>query len=171
MHPLIFEQRIVPQRDKMFRFSLRILGNSEDARDLVQDALLKIWSQHTDLEVVQNAEAWCMRVVKNLCIDRLKAGKIRAEAAKNIQKDNETGYPTPYQEAERKDNMEIIRKLIDDLPEKFKMIIHLRDIEEFSYKEMADIMEISMEEVKVNLFRARKLLKDKLIKNHEYGLS
>lgn len=171
MHPLIFEQRIIPQRDKMFRFALRILGNTEDARDLVQDALLKIWSQHAHLSEIQNAEAWCMQVVKNLCLDRLKAVKVRVEATKNIQKENETGYPTPYQETERKDSMEKVRKLISDLPEKFRMIIHLRDMEEFSYKEIAEIMELSMEEVKVNLFRARKMLKDKLIKNHEYGLS
>lgn len=156
----------------MFRFALHLLGNPEDARDIVQDAFLKIWNQQKEFHQVENMEAWCMRVVKNLCLDKLKAGKVRKEAIKSIQMNQRTEYSVnPYQQAEKEESMKRIRKLIDELPEKFRMIIHLRDIEEFSYKEIADIMELSMDEVKVNLFRARKLLKDKLIKNHEYGVS
>lgn len=170
MHPLVFEQQVFPQRDKMFRFALRMLGNVEDAKDLVQDAMLKIWNQKTTWNEVQNAEAWCLQIIKNLCLDRLKAGKIRLDARRNLVEDKEE-YATPYQQMEKKDNLERVRNLINNLPEKFRMTIHLRDVEGFSYKEISEILECSMDEVKINLFRARKMLKDYLIKNHEYGLS
>lgn len=166
-----FEQRVFPQRDKMFRFALRMLGNTEDAKDLVQDAMLKIWNQKTKWSDIQNTEAWCLQIIKNLCLDPLKAGKIRSEANKILQKEDNVEYSTPYRQMEKKDIMEGIRLLISHLPEKFRMTLHLRDIEEFSYKEIAEIMECSLDEVKVNLFRARKMLKDQLIKNHEYGVS
>jgi RNA polymerase sigma-70 factor (ECF subfamily) len=172
MQPRIFEQQVVPKRDKMFRFALRLMGNQEDARDIVQDAFLKIWNQQRQLYEVENMEAWCMRIVKNLCLDSLKAGKVRKEAIKSVQMNQSDDYTAnPYQQAEKEDNMNRIKRLIDELPEKFQMIIHLRDIEEFSYKEIMEMMELSLDEVKVNLFRARKMLKDKLIKNHGYGLS
>lgn len=171
MQSWIFEQQVVSKRDKMFRLALRLMGNPEDARDMVQDAFLKIWNQQKQPHEVENMEAWCMRIVKNLCLDSLKAGKVRKEAIKNIQISHGSDSVTPYQQAEKEDNMNRIRKLIDGLPEKYRMIIHLRDIEEFSYKEIMEILELSMDEVKINLFRARKMLKDKLIKNHEYGLS
>lgn len=172
MQPWIFEQQVVPKRDKMFRFALRLMGNPEDARDIVQDAFMKIWNQQKQPYEIENMEAWCMRIVKNLCLDNLKAGKVRKEVIKSIQMNQRSDCAVnPYQQVEKEDNMIRIRKLIDELPEKFRMIIHLRDIEEFSYKEIMEIMELSMDEVKINLFRARKILKDKLIKNHEYGLS
>ncbi len=171
MQSWIFGQLVVSKRDKMFRLALRLMGNPEDARDMVQDAFLKIWNQQKQPHEVENMEAWCMRIVKNLCLDSLKAGKVRKEAIKNIQISHGSDSVTPYQQAEKEDNMNRIRKLIDGLPEKYRMIIHLRDIEEFSYKEIMEILELSMDEVKINLFRARKMLKDKLIKNHEYGLS
>lgn len=172
MQQWVFEQQVLTRRDKMFRFALRLIGNPEDARDIVQDAFLKIWNQQKQPHEVENMEAWCMRIVKNLCLDSLKAGKVRKEAIKSIQRNQSIEYTVnPYQQAEKEDTMKRIKQLIDELPEKFRMIVHLRDIEEFSYKEIMEIMELSMDEVKVNLFRARKMLKDKLIKNHEYGLS
>ncbi|HEX5554797.1 MAG TPA: sigma-70 family RNA polymerase sigma factor [Chitinophagaceae bacterium] len=171
MHHGIYEQQVVSARDKMFRFALRLLKNTEDARDVVQDALVRIWDQREKLEGVENPEAWCMQVTKNLCLDRFKAGKRRSAAAQNIQPGESSIDPTPYEQVERKDRMERIRKMIDALPDKFRMIIHLRDVEGFSYKEISVIMELSMDEVKVNLFRARKALKDNLTKNKVYGIS
>lgn len=167
----IFKQQVVSARDKMFRFALRMLGNAEDARDTVQDALLRIWKQKEKLEGIENMEAWCMQVTKNLCLDRFKANKIRLAAVRNIQQDGNTTTGTPYRQIEQKERMDSIRKMIDELPEKFKMTIQLRDVEGFSYKEIADILEMSMNEVKVNLFRARKALREKITKNNIYELS
>ena len=154
----------------MFRFACRMLGNSEDARDTVQDALLKIWGQKEHLKNIKNPEAWCMQIIKNLCLDRHKSKKVRTEAAKDIKEIQNGNAVTPYQYAERRDNMDKVKKAIDGLPEKFRMVIHLREVEEFSYKEISEVLNWSVDEVKINLFRARKLLKDQFVKNKLYGL-
>lgn len=153
----------------MFRFALRLLGDAEDARDAVQDALLRIWEDRERLKEIKNGEAWSMQITKNLCLDRLKARKIR-KRDRGLHKEDVNGE-TPYQLTERQDRLENVRKMIGALPEKYKMAIHLRDIEGFSYQEMADILNWSMDEVKINLFRARKKLKEQCIKSKSYGLS
>lgn len=171
MHHPIFERYVLPAKDKMFRFACRMLGNPDDARDTVQDALLKIWNQKEQLNQINNPEAWCMQVTRNLCLDRFKSQKIRKNAAHDIKASQQDKVRTPYEDMERKDNVEKVRKLIDNLPEKFRMIIHLREVEGYAYKEIAEALEMSMEEVKVGLFRARKLLKENFVKNKAYGLS
>lgn len=169
-HP-VYEQQIVPASGKMFRFARKILGDSEEAKDVVQDGLLRIWAQRDKLSKVDNPEAWGMQVIKNLCLDRLKAGVIRKKVASQLGKQEHTSYPTPYQQVEAKSEMARVAGMIEALPERFRMIIHLREVEEYSYKEIASIMELSMAEVKVNLFRARQELKKKLTENITYGLS
>jgi RNA polymerase sigma-70 factor (ECF subfamily) len=169
-HP-VYEQQIVPASGKMFRFARKILGDSEEAKDVVQDGLLRMWAQRERLSEVDNPEAWGMQVIKNLCLDRLKAGVIRQKVTRQLGKQEHTSYPTPYQQVEAKSEMARVAGVIDTLPERFRMIIHLREVEEYSYKEIASIMEWSMAEVKVNLFRARQELKKKLTENTTYGLS
>lgn len=171
MHHLIFERSVLSVKDKMFRFACRMLGNTEDAQDTVQDALVKIWRQKDQLDTINNPEAWCMQITKNLCLDRHKAQKIKMTAVKDIKIIQEDSVKTPYEQAEQKDNIEKVRKIIGELPEKPRMIIHLREVEGYSYKEIATILELSLEEVKIGLFRARKLLKDQFVKNRAYGLS
>lgn len=171
MQHLVFEQQIVPASGKMFRFARKILGNEEDAKDVVQDGLLRIWDQRKRLSQIDNPEAWGMQIIKNLCLDRLKAGLIRQKAAQQLGQQGSTPYPTPYQQAETKSEIARLAGIIQELPERFRMIIHLREVEAYSYKEIASIMALSMAEVKVNLFRARQMLKKKLTENTPYGLS
>jgi RNA polymerase sigma-70 factor (ECF subfamily) len=171
MHHFLFERYVLAVKDKMFRFACSMLGNTEDARDTVQDALMKIWSQKEQLAGIHNPEAWCMQITKNLCLDRYKALKVRMDAVKHIKALQEETVRTPYDHTERKDKIERVRKIMNELPEKPRMIIHLREVEGYSYKEIADILGQSMEEVKTGLFRARKLLKERIVKNKAYGLS
>lgn len=171
MHHLLFERHVLAAKDKMFRFACSMLGNKDDAKDAVQDAMVKIWNQKELLADIRNPEAWCMQVTRNLCLDRYKAVKIRRQATEKIKALQEEKVPTPYDRAEQKDRVEKLRQLINELPEKAKMVIHLRDVEGYSYKEIGEILGISLDEVKINIFRARKLLKDQLIKNKAYGFS
>lgn len=171
MHHLIFERYVLPSKDKMFRFACSLLGNEEDARDAVQDALMKVWNQKEQLNDIRNPEAWCMQITKNLCLDRHKALKVRMEGAKQIKGLQDGAVRTPYDQMESKDHVEKVRQMMETLPEKAKMILHLREVEGYAYKEIAAVLGLSMDEVKTGLFRARKLLKDSLIKNQVYGLS
>src|SRR6478752_4553503 len=67
-----FQTRVFPVKNKLFRFAFRMLGSSEEAKDVVQEVFIKIWNGRDQLEGIQNMEAWCMRITKNLSLDRLR---------------------------------------------------------------------------------------------------
>lgn len=171
MHQQIFQQQVLPVRDKLFRLSFRLLGNTEDAKDVVQEVMLRVWHHRKQMEEYKSIEAWCMQIAKNLCLDKLKSREVRQKSRPQpMGQEPADDGSTPLQYTERQQQRLQLRALMDRLPAKQQMTLHLRDIEGFSYKEIAEITAMSMEEVKVNLFRGRKALKELLLKIHSYGL-
>ncbi len=164
-----FTKRILPIKDKLYRFSLRIVGNVAEAEDVVQEVLIKIWSKHQEMAQYQNVEAWCMKLTKNLSIDKLRSKHNRVGMLPESY-ELTSKASTPEELLQAKDTVAQIRTLIAELPEKQQMIIQLRDIEEMSYQEIAVALEISMDQVKTNLFRARKKIRAQLINTESYGL-
>jgi RNA polymerase sigma factor (sigma-70 family) len=77
---------------------------------------------------------------------------------------------TPHERTEIHENMQQLNEMIAALPEKQRQVIHLRDIEGYSYNEICDILELDMNQVKVNLFRARNTVREKFVKINAYGL-
>ena len=165
-----FESKVLPVKDKLFRFALKIVKDEEEAKDIVQEVLIRVWDQRTRLDEFNNTEAWCMRVTRNLSIDRLKSKHI--SKTNNLKEDFDIveSQKSPLEKLEMGDLMSRIRQFIEGLPEKQKRIIHLRDIEGFSYKEIGKILEIDINQVKVNLFRARKSVKENLLNITAYGI-
>lgn len=166
-----FTNRVLPVKNKLFRFALRFIGNEDEAKDIVQEVFIKVWNKREDIDQLQNVEAWCMRITRNLSLDKLKSRYHKdteginegVELSQNTQK-------TPYTVAESNDTMDTIDKFISSLPDKQKQVIQLRDIEGYSYKEISEIMDIDINQVKVNLFRARKSVKENLLNINAYGL-
>ncbi len=118
---------------------------------------------------VKNVEAWCMRMTKNLSIDKLRSKhKKVAQLSDAIIIKEKTA--NPHQATEMNDTISQVEKLMEALPEKQRMVMQLRDIEGMQYQEIADILQISMEQVKVNLFRARKQIRTQLINTESYGI-
>ncbi len=165
-----FQTRVLPVKNKLFRFALRFLGNEDEAKDIVQEVFVRVWNGRDQMNEVQNWEAWCMRITKNLSLDR-----IRAITRKQTQPIEE-GYGvrqdalTPLESTEMQESMKRISELIAALPEKQRQVIHLRDVEGYSYNEICEIMELDMNQVKVNLFRARTAVREKMTKINAYGL-
>jgi len=158
---LDFQQRVLPVKNKLYRFALRLLGNGQEAEDVVQEVMVKVWIKRQEMHTYLNMEAWCMRLTKNLSLDRLRARK-RAFDSLPEKLEMAASMPTPDVQAEHNDLLALVHETIEQLPEKQKMVIQLRDIEGYTYKEIAEIMEVSMEQVKVNLFRARQRVKKRL---------
>jgi len=155
----------------MFRFAKRIVRNEEDATDIVQESFLRIWKNKQKLNTVENKEAWCMRITKNIALDKLKSGHVKHIQPYPDHFDVSTSLKeSPEDIAEKKDLTGSMRKIISMLPENYQQVIHLRDIEGYSYKEISDIMEVDMSNVKIYLFRARKEIRDQLTKLVNYGL-
>jgi RNA polymerase sigma factor (sigma-70 family) len=166
----MFEARVLPVKNKLFRFAFRLLGSSEEAKDVVQEVFIKVWNGRENMTEIENMEAWCMRITKNLSLDRLRSKQRRATSPLEETFDIQNDSLTPHETTEIGESMNKINQFIAALPEKQRQVIHLRDIEGYSYNEICDILELDMNQVKVSLFRARNAVREKLLKINAYGL-
>ena len=169
MQELSFREDILPLKDKLFRLALRITLNRAEAEDIVQDALIKVWSKREEWKEWESIEAYCLIVTKNLSIDRLQKKDNQTEAL-SAENDKATHDKNPHEELIGNEQMFLIHRLMNQLPEKQRTIMHLRDIEGKNYKEIAALLDISEEQVKVNLFRARQKIKQWYLEIDKYGL-
>ncbi len=167
MDQLEFKEFVQANQDKLFRFALRLIPKEDDAKDIVQDVLIKIWDRRNELSKIENIDGWMFTVTRNLCIDRIRARKVHLDI--NTQVQVEDKQDNPHEQSSKNQLLGLMRKLIDEMPEKQKLVIHLRDIEGLSYDEIAESCGIPLAQVKVNLHRARLSLKEKILKSGLYG--
>ena len=163
-----FNSRIIPVRNKLYRFALKFMKNKQEAEDIVQDVLVKIWNQQNIIDELLNFEAWCMKLVRNQSLDRLKSSHYKNSQLK-IDPETESLTHSPYQHTEDSNRINIIHRLIGSLPEKQQEVVHLRDVEGYSYLDIAEITGMDVNMVKVYLFRARNTIKTKLLNIEAYG--
>jgi RNA polymerase sigma-70 factor (ECF subfamily) len=153
----------------MYRFAQRLLKDDEEAKDIVQEAMIRVWNKRDEMHTYLNMEAWCMRIVRNLSLDRIKSKQYNSDRLDNTYNLSAPGV-NPEQKTEIDNTMENIHNFIASLPDKQRHIMQLRDIEGFSYKEIGDILNLDANNVKVNLFRARKSVRENLLNINAYGL-
>jgi RNA polymerase sigma factor (sigma-70 family) len=161
-----FEALTKSVKNKLYRFALRITRDNAEAEDVVQEVFIKAWHRLNDLPNIQNPEAWCMTLTKNLSLDKIKSKHRRTEEIGEMLQITDS-QSTPYEAAASSDTVSIIQKWMQDLPEKQRLVMHLRDIEEMSYEEIANILEMPMPQVKVNLHRARTAIKERILATDE----
>jgi RNA polymerase sigma factor (sigma-70 family) len=159
---MIFEELTKGVKNKLYRFALRITGDNAEAEDVVQEVFIKAWQRLNDLPNIQNAEAWCMTVTKNLALDKLRSKHRRTKEIGEILQLTDCNS-TPYETVAGNDIIQKIRQWMKDLPEKQQLVMHLRDIEDKTYDEIAAILEMPMPQVKVNLHRARTTIRERIL--------
>ena len=165
-----FKTRVLPVKNKLFRFAYRLVNSEEEAKDIVQDVMIKVWNNRENMDQTRNMEAWCMTLTRNLSLDRLKSKHLGHQEIET-QYDLANPLATPYRSTEMSDTMHRVNELIEGLPSKQKQIIILRDVEGMTYKEISKVLEIDINQVKVNLFRARRSVRENLTEINSYGLS
>ncbi len=169
MQEISFRNDILPLKDKLFRLGLRITLDRAEAEDVVQDTMIRVWNKRDEWQQFESVEAYCLIVAKNLAIDRSqKKDAQNVELSPEMAEEADTSGP--YDRLVNNERMKIIHRLIDELPEKQRLIMQLRDIEGESYKDIAKVLQLTEEQVKVNLFRARQKVKQRYIEIDEYGL-
>ena len=169
MQEISFRDDILPVKDKLFRLALRITFDRAEAEDVVQDTMIRVWNKREEWTQFGSIEAYCLTVAKNLAIDRSQKKEAQnVELTPEMEEESEASGP--YDQLINKERMSIIHRLINELPEKQRLIMQLRDIEGESYKEIAKILNLTEEQVKVNLFRARQKVKQRYLEIDEYGL-
>ena len=153
---------LTPYKNKMFRYAFSIVGNRFEAEDVVQEAMIKIWKRMDKFSQIDNKEAWVITIVRNLAIDKIRAKKKKQTSDINDYFHISDNAPSPDIKLEQKDAVRKVAEIMNTLQETQREIITLRDIEGYTYQEIADIMDLKVDQVKVYLFRARKILREKL---------
>lgn len=159
---------INPVKDKMYRMALRLLTSKEAAEDATQEVILKLWNRREKIKSYVNVEAFAMTVTKNYCLDQLKSKQ--NSNLRIVHQNYESNNISLQKEIEVNDEMEWLGRIVASLPEQQKLIFQLRDIEQYEYEEIAKIMEMNQTAIRVNLSRARKAIREKLLKKHNYGI-
>lgn len=172
MDKISFRNDILPLKNKLFRLAQRITLNNADAEDIVQETLIKVWKKRDSWDKIESIEAFCYSICRNLALDRIRRADNYSESLDETHSQAaDTSYRSnPEEQVLQSDRVKLVKDLIDQLPEKQKSVIQLRDFEGKSYKEIAAVMQMTDEQVKVTLFRARQTIKKKFLETEDYGL-
>lgn len=166
MDAVTFKEKYIPYHQKLYRVAYRLLEDARDAEDIVQEAYIKLWNKRDELMQVTNSEAYCVILLRNLCLDFLRAKK------KNLfQSTEDTVISDNFalsDEIETIDEIKHIETIIGLLPEKQRKIIRLRHFDDYSNEEIEEIMGLTSVNVRVLMSRARKRIKE-LFNNYNYG--
>lgn len=162
MRQIDFRYDLLPLKNRLFRLALRITLDHAEAEDIVEDTLLRVWSKREEMEEVENLEAYCLTICRNLALDRSAKKEAQNVSLDAQPYDTVDLSPDPQAQMEQAERLEIVRRIFATLPERQRTILQLRDIEGKSVRETADIMQMSEGNVKVMLHRARQLLRQRL---------
>ncbi len=164
-----FLSTVMPFKDKVYRLAKRLLVSSEEAEDATQELFMKLWNRKEKLSSYKSVEAFAMTMTKNYCFDRLKSKQAsNMSLVHSNYKENGTSLD---RKTELNDSVSIVHQLIAKLPEQQRMIIQLRDVEDYEYEEIGKVLDIKPTAVRVALSRARKKIREQLIKQHNYGIN
>lgn len=165
-----FQTEAMPHQSALFNYALKIVRNSDDAQDLVQETYYKAYKNYHQFNEGTNSKAWMFMILKNTFINNYR--KLKKEPAK-LDYDEIEGFYESIKSDQVNDNnldLDFYNNLFDDdlstalakLPEKMKEVFLLCDIEEYSYEEIAEIVNIPVGTVRSRLHRARKILQEEL---------
>ena len=167
MREINFQRDVLPLKDKLFRVAFRITLQREEAEDIVQETLLRAWSRRQELREVDSIEAFCITIARNLALDG-REKKVNQHVELTEEYDSPSAS-TPYDQLEERERLSLLSRFIQSLSEPQRDIFHLRDVEGKSYQEIAEILHLTEEQVKVYLFRARQKIKQQFMKTDGYG--
>lgn len=166
-----FEDEIIPHLDAMYNFALRLTSDPNDAEDLVQDTIVKAFRFFSSYEKGTNAKAWLFRILKNSYINNYRK---KSKQPNQVDYDEVSSFYETIR-ADRTDTSDLedrmFRELIDDdisnaleeLPEDFRTVVLLCDVEDFTYEEIANMLDVPIGTIRSRLHRGRNLLKAQLM--------
>ena len=170
MKKVSFRNDVLPLKNELFRLALRITLNRAETEDIVQDTLIKVWNRRYEWENIDSIKAFSLTVCRNLSLDRIKKKENNNDSLEDVKVAEPLASSNPQDRMIEEDKISLVKQIVDALPEKQRSCMQLRDFEGKAYKEIAEILEISEEQVKVNIFRARQTVKQKYLKLDNYGL-
>lgn len=164
-----FTQRILPVQGRLFRLAQMFLRNREEAEDAIQDVFLRLWTNRQQLESYQSVEALAVQMTKNLCLDRLKSHDKQKTSRDADMVAMHAADVSPYRQVENSDSAGLMHRLINELPEQQRLVLHLRDVEEYTLEEIEEVTGLSNANIRTILSRARQKLRENYLKAENYG--
>lgn len=161
MENISFRTTVLPLSDRLFRLALRITMNRAEAEDVVQDTLLKVWEQRNEWEQIDSLEAFALTICRNRALDVTKRAGRNNTSLDKIDSVQPSIFNL-HSSIEEREQLSLVRKFMDELPEVQRSIMLLRDIEGKTYQEIAQTLDISETQVKVYLHRARTKIKERI---------
>lgn len=168
MNKTEFTDLVLPFKDKLFRLAKRILVSKDEADDAVQEVFLKLWKGKESIENYKSPEAFAITMTKNYCLDRLKS---KQASNLKIVHSNYQNSENIERKIEANDGVELVFKIMETLPEQQKIVLQLRDVEQFEFSEIAKMLDSNETAIRVALSRARKTVRDAMIKKYNYGIT
>ncbi len=162
-----FEDLVHRLARKLYGFAYRILRNQEEAEDAVQEVFIKLWKRREKLHEYQSIDALAITMTKNYCIDVIRKHKKMTLDDQHKQEQLITGIATPYEEVVSKETGSILRMIISRLPVNFRELITMKEIDGLSYEEIAVKTGQNINTLRVNIARARRLVRDEF-NNYQY---
>jgi RNA polymerase sigma factor (sigma-70 family) len=157
-----FEELAIPLFDSLYNFARWLAQNQNDAEDLVQETYLKAFRSYASFEPGTNFRAWIFQILKNTFLGSCSKLERRMTLAMDSEEDLPTTSATPESLLIELSDIEAVRSAIEQLPVIFREVILLSDVEDASYREIAEILSIPIGTVMSRLARARKMVRASL---------
>jgi RNA polymerase sigma-70 factor (ECF subfamily) len=154
----MYRQWVDEYQNQAWTLARYLLKDASEAEDACQEAFVKLWKNQDSIDP-DKVKPWLMKVTRNGCLDRLRRRHPTEELAEWRDTDE---APGPMQGAHQRDLSRWLKKSINGLQEPYRSLVVLRDIHQHSYEEVANVLELSLSQVKVYLHRARKQLREQL---------
>ncbi|GKS10856.1 ECF RNA polymerase sigma factor SigW [Paenibacillus chitinolyticus] len=173
-----FEELVNLYKDKIFHLAYRMLGNKQEAEDAVQDTFLRVYNNLDRYDENQKFSTWIFRIGTNLCIDRLRKRKptysLDAEMPDSEGNDFYAMLASkdelPEDQIVLSETQQVIRRVIQTLPEKYKSVVILRYLHDMSLQEIGDVLGMPVTTVKTRVHRGREYLRKKLDTDANFSL-
>jgi RNA polymerase sigma-70 factor (ECF subfamily) len=169
-----FDELVIRHKDRIFNLCYRFLGDYEEANDSAQEAFVKAYGSLSTFRLESSFSTWLYRIAVNTCKNKLGSSAYKAKR-KTVSLDNPgepsdgplsmeipNGALSPLARMEEKEKMHLVQRALDSLPTEFKMVVTLRDVEGFSYEDIAEITGLNLGTVKSRIARARTDLRNRL---------
>ena len=165
--PQAFERFVEHFRSKIFHYSVTMCGRAEDAEEVAQETLLKVFQNFDQLREPEHVRAWVFRIAKNACLMQRRKSVFAPERELSVEElppasEIADTACAPEDELQRAEVRAVLHQVIGELPAPYRCVVLLRDIEQLSTEETAQILDLTVEAVKTRLHRARAAMKEKL---------
>jgi RNA polymerase sigma-70 factor, ECF subfamily len=162
---MTFREAVEQNQQMAYSLAYRFLGNEDDARDIVQEAFIRVWKHWDRYHKEMRFSTWLYKIVTNLCLDHIRSFKRRETETieQRIIQRLASQEPAADEILDQAEKAEMIRSISGELPSKQQMVFVLRDLQDLEMTEVCGISGMNPSQVKANLYMARKYIRDRIL--------